>query len=91
MWAVIELILLLAIILIFFTEFFLPLILGKPLFGSFRKTMITENENSEEFSLDDKVSLAKEKVREVKNVQYEINDRFKQAEQLKEESDKLLK
>jgi len=91
MWAVIELILLLAIILIFFTEFLLPIIMGKPLFGSFRKTKVTENEIAEETSPEDKIAFAKEKIREVKNVQYEINDRFKQAEQLKEESDKLLK
>ncbi len=91
MWAVIELILVLAIILIFFTEFFLPLIMGKPLFGSFRKTIVIENEIVEETSFDNKIELAKEKIREVKNVQYEINDRLKHAERLKEISDNLLK
>ena len=92
MWALLELILVLAIVLVFITEFFLPIIMGKPLFGSFKKKEEIYVANPEEISsFDEKMSMAKEKVKEVKNIQNEVNERFKTAEQLKEESDNLLK
>ena len=57
MWPILEIIFLAAIALISITEFFIPIITGKPLFGSFRKTNKTkdsgepslkENEKAEE-------------------------------------------
>ena len=90
MWAILELLALIAIVLIFITEFFLPLLLGKPLFGSFRSKK-KEQKKDDSSPLAEKVSEAKEKVKEVKDVQGEVTENFKTAEQLKEESDDLLK
>jgi hypothetical protein len=63
---------------------------GKPLFGSFRKSKVKSSNSNEEGSLDDKLNKAKAKVEEIKNVQNEVDTNYKSAEQLKEESDKLL-
>jgi hypothetical protein len=88
MWALLEIIVIIAIVLIFITEFFIPILTGKPLFGSFRKS---KNETIDNDDLDEKITKAKEKVDEVKTVQTEVTEHFKTAEQLKEESDNLLK
>ena len=88
MWALVEIIVVIAIVLISITEFFIPILTGKPLFGSFRRSKTETVDNS---PLDDKVSKAKEKVTEVKTVQTEVTEHFKTAQQLKEESDNLLK
>ena len=85
MWAIIEFVVLAAIVLISITEFFYPLLVGKPLFNSFRKK--AEQAPS---TLEDELSKAKEKIAEVKNIQAEVNKKFKSAEQLKEESDNLF-
>ena len=85
MWAIIEFVVLAAIVLISITEFFYPLLVGKPLFSSFRKKV--EQAPS---TLEDELSKAKEKIAEVKNIQAEVNKKFKSAEQLKEESDNLF-
>ena len=58
MWKIIEIILIIAIILVFITEFFVPIIMGKPLFGSFRKsktadTQKTDDDLSEEKNSED--------------------------------------
>ncbi|MBS1505461.1 MAG: hypothetical protein JSS79_02335 [Bacteroidetes bacterium] len=87
MWAILELLVLSGIVLISLTEFFYPLVVGKPLFPSFRKQTETPPETT---SLKDELSKAKAKVAEVKNVQDEVNKNFKSAEQLKEESDNLF-
>ena len=89
MWAILEFCLLAAIVLLSITEFFYPLLTGKPLFGSFRKKIETDP-TQQEPSLEEKISKAKEKVKEVKNVQEEINQKFKSAEQLKAQADDLL-
>jgi len=86
MWAIIEFVVLAAIVLISITEFFYPLLVGKPLFNSFRKKAEQKPSN-----LEDKLSEAKGKIAEVKNIQTEVNKTFKSAEQLKEESDNLFK
>jgi len=88
MWRILELIVVLAVILVSITEFFYPLIAGKPFFGSFRK--IKKTTVSERGSLDDKVNRAKEKVEEIKKVQEEVDDNYRSAEQLKKDSDDLL-
>lgn len=89
MWTILEFCLLAAIVLISITEFFYPLLVGKPLFGSFRKRAVVE-EPTNEPSLEEQIAQAKEKVKEVKNVQEEVNKKFKSAEQLKAEADDLL-
>jgi hypothetical protein len=86
MWTIIEFVVLAAIVLIAVTEFFYPLLVGKPLFNSFRKK--TEQKSS---NLHEKISDAKEKIAEVKNIQAEVDKSFKSAEQLKEDSDNLFK
>ena len=88
MWAIVEFCLLAAIVLLSITEFFYPLLTGKPLFGSFRK--VEEKKIQEEVPLEEKISQAKEKVKEIKDVQEEVNKKFKSAEQLKSEADDLL-
>jgi hypothetical protein len=40
--------------------------------------------------MEDEISRAKQKVAEVKNIQNQVNEHLKSAEQLKEESDKLF-
>lgn len=91
MWRLLEIIAAAAIVLIAITEFFYPLIAGKPIFGSFRKSKnTTTTSTSIDGSLDEKINKAKEKVEEIKNVQNEVDKNYKTAEQLKEESDNLL-
>ncbi len=88
MWALIEFVFLAAIVLLSITEFFYPLMTRKPLFGSFRKRPETPVAAPE--PLQEKVSRAKEKAKEIKDIQEEINSNFKTAEKLKEEADDLL-
>jgi membrane-associated HD superfamily phosphohydrolase len=89
MWRIIEFIVIAAILLIAITEFFYPILAGKPLFGSFRK--VAENgEKTEDQSLEDKLNNAKEKLEEIKTVQNEVDKNYKSAEQLKDEADNLL-
>ena len=93
-WTIVEICIVAAIVLISITEFFIPILFNKPLFGSFRKLKQAEPKKTEEGSLPEKISKTKEKVEdikeEVKEVQEEADENFKTAEQLKEESDKLL-
>lgn len=95
MWALLELIFLIAFVLVSITEFFIPLVTSKPLFGSFRKTKLTENKIKDDNLLDEKISKTREKVEEVKEevaeVQQQVAENFKTAKQLKKESDNLLK
>ncbi len=91
MWIVIEFIVIAAIILIFITEFLYPILTQKPLFGSFRKKTTPKEKTNSGGPLDEKISDAKEKVKEIKKVQDEIEENFKSAEELKNESDNLLK
>jgi hypothetical protein len=86
MWRIIEFIVIAAILLIAITEFFYPILAGKPLFGSFRKAA----ENTEDESLEDKLDKAKVKFEEIKTVQNEVDENYKSAEQLKDEADSLL-
>ena len=86
MWILIEFVVLAAVVLISITEFFYPLLVGKPLFNSFRKKVEQKSSN-----LEDELSKAKEKIAEVKNIQAEVDKKFKSAEQLKQESDNLFK
>lgn len=89
MWTVLEFCLLAAIVLLSITEFFYPLLVGKPLFGSFR-TRTDSTSKPTDSPLEKKVSIAKEKIKEVKDIQDEVNKNFKSAEQLKAEADDLL-
>ena len=89
MWVILEFIFLAFIVLLSITEFFYPLIARKPLFGSFRKKVIAE-QKSVDSSLESKVLMAKEKIKDVKDIQDEVNKHFKSAEQLKEDADNLL-
>ena len=90
MWTILEFIVLATVVLISITEFFYPLLAGKPLFGSFRKKVIVSGKKADDSSLEQKLSTAKEKVREVKDIQQEVNKNYKSAEQLKEEADNLF-
>ncbi len=92
MWRLLEYLFIAAIVLLAITEFFYPLLAGKPLFGSFRKKTqeAPQPAPKKDDSLDEKIDKAKEKVEEIKSVQKEVDKHFKSAEQLKEEADKLL-
>ncbi len=93
MWAVLEICLVAAIVLIFITEFFVPLLFNKPLFGSFRKVKPALPEPTTD-RLEDKIAKAKQKADETKqvieDVQQQAYDNYKTAEQLKDETEKLL-
>jgi hypothetical protein len=90
MWTILEFIVLATIVLISITEFFYPLLAGKPLFGSFRKKVPVIESKADDSSLEQKLSVAKEKIKEVKDIQHEVDKNFKSAEQLKEEADNLF-
>lgn len=87
MWAIIEVLVLIALVLVFITEFFWPLLNGKPLFGSFRRT-------KKDFSLEEKIKVTKQKVagisNEVNEIKSEADSNLKTAEELKKETDNLL-
>lgn len=93
MWAVLELCLVAAIVLVFITEFFVPLLFNKPLFGSFRKGKLVAPKPAAE-SLEDKITKARQNADEVKQqveeVQQQAYDNYKTAEQLKDDSEKIL-
>ncbi|HEV8514078.1 MAG TPA: hypothetical protein VGQ59_12415 [Cyclobacteriaceae bacterium] len=84
MWTLLEFVVLAAVVLFSITEFFYPLLVGKPLFNSFRK------KTPQPSTLEDELSRAKQKVAEAKKVQNKVDEHLKSAEQLKEESDKLF-
>ncbi len=89
MWTILEFILVAGLILISITEFFYPILAQKPLFGSFRKSKpSTNNEGSD--TLDDKISAAKTKAQEIKKVQDEVAENLKKATDLKNESQNLF-
>ncbi len=91
MWMILEFIVLAFIVLLSITELFYPLAMGKPLFPSFRnKEEVVNVKESVDAPLEEKLSQAKKKVREVKEIQDEVNKHFKSAEQLKDEADSLL-
>lgn len=99
MWALLEILILFLIGLVAVTEFFHPLITGKPFFGSFRKEKEKVEEPSVEkpspetkvCDLKSKVAEAKQKVAEVKSVQEEVSNLHKETENLKKESDDMIK
>lgn len=90
MWALLELVFLAAIVLLSITEFFYPMIARKPLFGSFRKKQEEVAAPPETETMSEKISRAKEKVKEVKDLQNEVDSNYRAAEKLKEEADDLL-
>jgi ribosomal protein L3 len=90
MWVILEYTLLAFLVLLSITEFFYPLTAGKPLFGTFRKKVKQEQKPIKPSSLETKLAQAKEKIKEIKTVQDEVNQHFKTAEQLKEDADNLL-
>ena len=80
--------------ILIFTQVILPIFTNERFFDLFRKSKPKEIpvvEKPAEGSLDDKLEKAKEKVVEVKQVQSEVAEHFKSAQQQKEESDNLLK
>ncbi len=85
MWFVLEMVALAAILLFSITEFFYPLITGKPLFGSFRKKSPKATA-----TLDEEIATARRKVDEVKDVQRKADERLRDAEQRKNAADDLL-
>lgn len=95
MWALLEICLAAATVLIFITEFLIPVLFNKPLLGSFRKTKREEiPEAIGTDTLPEKIAKAKEKADQVKQVIEEVQDEayknYKAAEELKNESNKLL-
>ncbi|HLP52087.1 MAG TPA: hypothetical protein VK154_14460 [Chitinophagales bacterium] len=95
MWALLELCLAAATVLIFTTEFLIPVLFNKPLFGSFRKAQPKDKHpETATDSLPEKIAKAKEKADEAKLVVEKVQDEayknYKAAEELKDESNKLL-
>jgi hypothetical protein len=90
MWRVIEFSMIAIIVLIFITEIFIPVMIDKPLFRSFRKVKDDDNNNNSPDDLSQKISKAKKKVKDVKATQEEVNEYFNNAQQIKDKADKLF-
>jgi hypothetical protein len=86
MWIVLEIVVLAAVALLAMTEFFYPLLAGKPLFGSFRR----KDDVTSQPSLDDEIADARRKAEEVKAVQRKADEHARQASQRKSEADDLM-
>ncbi len=87
MWVVLEFVVLAAIVLFAITEFFYPLLAGKPLFGSFRR----KGARAEPPTLDQSIAEAKRKAAEVKDVQRRTEEELRAAERRRDAADDLLK
>ncbi|HRH38228.1 MAG TPA: hypothetical protein PK760_07780 [Flavobacteriales bacterium] len=74
-----------ALVLFAITEFFYPLLAGKPLFGSFRKKPVKTTT-----TLDDELAEARRKVDEVKEVQRKADEALRRAEAKKNAADDLM-
>ena len=85
MWFVLEMVVLAAVVLLAITEFFYPLMAGKPLFGSFRRKRPPGT-----MTLDDEIAASRRKVDEVKDVQRRADERLRDAEERKNAADDLL-
>jgi hypothetical protein len=98
MWRLLEFLIPAFIILVFMTEFVIPILTGRPLFGSFRKKKIMPHVNNDEnekpvdpTELEKDLASAKAKIQEVKQVQKKVTKHYKSAKDLKDDSDSLLK
>lgn len=87
MWVVLEFVVLAAVVLFAITEFFYPLLVGKPLFGSFRRKTDTAGPPS----MDTELAAAKRKAAEVKDVQRRTDEELRAAERRRDAADDLLK
>jgi hypothetical protein len=87
MWIVLEMLVLAGVALLAITEFFYPLLAGKPLFGSFRRKAATASN----VPLDDEIAAARRKAEEVKDVQRKADEALRKAAQRKDAADDLLK
>lgn len=88
MWIVLEMLVLAGVALLAITEFFYPLLAGKPLFGSFRRKAATAASN---IPLDEEIAAARRKAEEVKEVQRKADEALRAAAQRKDAADDLLK
>lgn len=84
-WFLVEVLAIAAITLFAITEFFYPLLTGKPLFGSFRRQATKAPS-----SLDDELEAARRKAEEVKDVQRKAADDLRRAAQRKDRADDLM-
>lgn len=95
MWTIAESLFFLLIALLAVTEFFIPLLLNKPFFGSFKKHKPAPapepKTTPNPADLRAKVKEAMIKVKEVKDVQDEVTEFHKGATDLKDEADNLTK
>ena len=87
MWIVLEFVVMAAVVLFAITEFFYPLLTGKPLFGSFRR----KSARSESPTLDQSIAEARRKAAEVKDVQRRTEEELRAAERRRNAADDLLK
>ena len=88
MWIVLEMLVLAGVALLAITEFFYPLLAGKPLFGSFRRKAASPVSN---VPLDEEIAAARRKAEEVKEVQRKADEALRAAAQRKDAADDLLK
>jgi hypothetical protein len=87
MWVVVEFVVLAAIILVAITEFFWPLMAGRPLFGTFRKKRPAPTPPT----IEEELEIARRKAAEVRNVQRKTEEELRKAWDRKDEADDLLK
>lgn len=88
MWIVLEMLVLAGVALLAITEFFYPLLAGKPLFGSFRRKVVSRNPD---VPLDEEIESARRKAEEVRAVQRRADEALREAAQRKDAADDLLK
>ena len=86
MWYMFEIVVLAAIALLFITEFFYPLLTGKPMFGSFRR----KGGAASPASFDEEILEARRKAADVRDVQRKAEEDLRAAEQRKSAADELL-
>lgn len=89
MWTVLEMLVLAGVALLAITEFFYPLLTGKPLFGSFRRKAGQQRVSN--VPLDEEIAAARRKAEEVKEVQRKADEALREAAQRKDAADDLLK
>ena len=88
MWIVLEMLVLAGVALLAITEFFYPLLTGKPLFGSFRRKA---KATASSVPLDQEIEAARRKAEEVKEVQRKADEALRKAAERKDAADDLMK
>lgn len=95
MWKVIQDLLPAVLIILVITQYIIPILLGTKTWWLFRPSSIKEELKKEETALNDEIESVKTTVGEIKTkisvIKEKVDEKLKSAEDLKKESDNLLK